>query len=380
MNKPAFFLASCASILALCLASQSPAAWLKWEQERDATEDVACVDSETYPMTTPEGEVIQVDLRAADDFIATDDSPIYSILVSGEYTSYLPSESGWVFRPTSNLPTAFIMRLYANQPLGGGSGMPGDLITEVEVPDANIPISFVKTVWNYDHYAHIFSFNIMLDQPWVVVKGDTYWLSVQAKFDHDPELNDEYCGWAWDSANPETIPGGNLLDGGHYSADGGNFWNYVQYSAPNKYTGMYINLAFDLFSSPLEVSPATMPANRATNVSIKAAPPIGMLYTAFVIARLQNGQIISFVRRSTRTTRKSAATTISVPCGIKKGLIPLVSNYPALTDPIQAELFSSPVALDAGTYVVKAAFFDPTKPITGEDDAYLLGTQTLVVE
>lgn len=377
MKKSAFCLASCASIFTLCLAAPS-SAWVKWSQWVD-TNDLTCVDSETYPMTTPDGTVVQIDDRVADDWINTNSSPIESIQWMGEYTSYLPYEPGSVSPPQSGLPTGFILRLYTNFPLGQGLAMPRDLIEEVAVPMANVCCSFFKTVPNYDHYAHIFIYHVMLDRPWMAEKGAIYWLSVQATFDHDPDDNDEFCGWAWDSTTPGTRDGRELLDGGHASYNGGT-WQYVRYGPPNQYTGMAIDFAFNLYSSPIEVSPATAPANTATNVSISATPPLVISFTGFLIVLMPDGEIISFVPASGKAPKKGAVTTISVPCGIKKGIVPLVSNFPALTEPIQADLFNNTVVMPAGTYVLKAGFFDSTKPITGEKDAYMLGTQTLVVQ
>jgi hypothetical protein len=86
-------------------------------------------------------------------------------------------------------------------------------------------------------------------------------------------------------------------------------------------------------------------------------------FTAYAVIILPNGSMLN-------------ARTLDTP------LRPVVTNIPSLSAPFQFPLLSTtiPPGAPKGIYEIVAAFFDPTKPITGRGDAFLDVSATFAIE
>ncbi len=86
-------------------------------------------------------------------------------------------------------------------------------------------------------------------------------------------------------------------------------------------------------------------------------------FTAFAVIILPNGSMLN-------------ALTLDTP------LTPVATNVPSLSVPFTFPLINTTISAGAptGTYELLVAFFDPTRPITGRYDAFLVGSKTFSIQ
>ena len=268
------FCTALVAVIALCLPAWSATPIAKWSQPVDTTNPTSW-PSETYPVTIPSPGTL--DWRVADDWKCPDGTPITHVKWWGQYHPYLDAQAGPVVAPTTNAPTAFWLRQYANDAADPANTKPGALIKEVEIPIADCNQTYVQSVKNPGSdpatYTHIFSYEAALVLPWAQTKDSIYWLSVQAKFAVEPVWADGFLHWDWMST-----PTGDFLGTGLSSGDAGANWSNP--FAPDK-----VNFAFELLiPAPLVVVPGTLTTGQTFSVYVALTEDITQPFDFYILA------------------------------------------------------------------------------------------------
>lgn len=315
------FCAALAAVFALCGPAWSQGQLVaKWSQPVDTTNPTG-FPSETYPTTIPSPGTL--DWRVADDWKCADGASIAVIKWWGQYHPYLDTQPGPVEAPTTNAPTAFILRQYANDATVPTATKPGALIKEVEVPLADCDQTYVQSVpWPTDpaKYIHIFSYEAAVVLPWPQEQGSTYWLSVQARFATEPVWAEGFLHWEW-----LNTPTADFLGKGLFSTDGGATWL-------NPTDPVTTNYAFELdalASLAMVPSALTVGQNFSVYLALTAAvtqpfdfyllvdTPAG-LYTLYLNGKIQKG--IAPLYRNVPSFKKGFVTTVRPPVNIPAGM------------------------------------------------------------
>ena len=300
--KSLAFYAALVAVVALCLPAWSAAPIVKWSQPVDTT-NPAGFPSETYPVTIPTPGTL--DWRVADDWKCTDGTPITHVRWWGQYHPYLDTQAGPVVAPTTNAPTSFWLRQYANNATDPANTEPGTLIKEVEIPIADCNQTYVQSVKINDTpaYIHIFSYEATLILPWTQEKDSIYWLSVQAKFAVEPVWADGFLHWEW-----LNTPTADFLGKGLVSTDGGNTW-------ANPSDPATTNFAFEmLVPAPLVLLPSTLTVGQNFSVYLALTQDITQPFDFYILADTPAGPYTLYLNGK-----------------IKKGITPLYKNVQSFT-------------------------------------------------
>jgi hypothetical protein len=247
-----------------------------------------------------------VDGRVADDWKCTDGTPITHVKWWGQYHPYLDAQAGPVVAPTTNAPTAFWLRQYANNAADPANTKPGALIKEVKIPIADCNQTYVQSMpWpsNPTMNIHIFSYEATLVLPWTQEKDSIYWLSVQAEFAVEPVWADGFLHWDWMST-----PAGDFLGTGLSSGDAGANWSNP--FAPDK-----VNFAFELLvPAKLVLLPGALTAGQIFSVYLALVEDITQPFDFYILADTPAGPY-----------------TLSLNGKITKGITPLYKSVPSFT-------------------------------------------------
>ncbi len=267
------FCAALVAVVALCQPAwtQAPPE-VKWSQPVDTTNPFS-YPSETYPVTVPTPTTL--DWRVADDWKCEDGTPITHVRWWGQYHPYLDTQAGPVVAPTTNVPTVFILRQYANDAADPSNTKPGALIKEVEIPIADCNQTYLQSVKINDTpaYIHIFSYEAAIVLPWAQTKDSIYWLSVQAKFATQPVWAEGFLHWEWMST-----PTGDFLGKGLVSTDGGISWS-------NPSSPATTNFAFELLvPAPLVLLPSELIVGQIFSVYLALTEDITKPFDLYILA------------------------------------------------------------------------------------------------
>ncbi|MCX6354858.1 MAG: hypothetical protein NTZ78_08145 [Candidatus Aureabacteria bacterium] len=310
------------------------------------------------------------DMAAADDWRCTNGMPITKFRWWGEYHPYRPDYSGPVDASDIPNPSYFILRLFKNDSSDPAFNKPGEKLYETQVFIEDAHQTFVATVDSHfwspgPYYCHIFSYDVdvaTMELAWWVEKDQIYWFEIQAVFEEVPIAH-----WAWLTTDPSNGANSQAV----VSYDGGATWTKAEYGPGHPDEGKPLNLAFELGPQVVSVNPMTLNASIGTVMSITLNAPVARPFTVYVVGILPNGQMMSFIPAG-RSGGGTAGGVMNFPCTPVSGLKPTAAGVPALTASTSALLFSREVALRAGKYIVKGAFFDPNTQIRSENDAFLL--------
>lgn len=315
------FCAALVALLALCGPAWSQSQLVaKWSQPVDTAHPIG-YPSETYPTTIPSPGTL--DWRVVDDWKCTDGSPIAVIKWWGQYHPYLETQPGPVAAPTTNAPTAFILRQYANDATVPTNTKPGTLIKEVEIPLADCDQTYVQSVpWPTDpaKYIHIFGYEATVVLPWAQEEGSIYWFSVQAKFATEPVWADGFLHWEW-----LNTPTADFLGKGLVSIDGGTTWSNPTEPATT-------NFAFELDAiAPLAMVPSALTVGQNFSVYLALVQDVTQpfdfyllvdspagVYTLFLNGKIQKG--IKPLYRNVQSFTKDFVTTVRPPVKIPAGM------------------------------------------------------------
>jgi hypothetical protein len=353
----------------------------KWSQPVDATLPVGQI-SQTNPQTVPTPATS--DTKAADDWKCPDGTPITVVRWWGDYHQYLPDQSGSV-EPPALLPTSFILRQYANKAADPADPASfekpdGNPIAEVEIPLAKCNQTFVQTVGDTPPYIHIFSYQATLDTPWAQTKDSIYWLSVQAKFDVNPQeqVPIPFMNWEWLNTPPADFLGSGLI-----LWNAAPDWAKVTYGpAPFPYADKVYDFAFEFNPLDITVTPDVIRADQLERVTITVnVPPIGQNFAVYVIVQLPNGQVQSFVPALQAPAPAKGVQDLNIPCLPVRGYDELArGSATTVAQGANVRIFDNDVRLPLGAYLLKCGFFNPTQPIRSENDAFLLSSVEVEVQ
>lgn len=337
------FCTALVAVVALCQTAWTQAPPVaKWSQPVDTTNPTSW-PSETYTTT---------DSRIADDWKCPDGAIITHVRWWGQYHPYLVNQAGPVAAPTTNAPTAFILRQYNNKAADPADptsfGQPdGNPIKEIEIPFADCNQTYFQSVKiSVDPapalYIHIFSYEATIALPWAQTKDSIYWLSVQAKFAVAPDWV-EFGHWEW-----LTTPTADFLGTGLSSSDAGQTWTKL--SDTDK-----LNLAFEIMTpAKLIVLPRALTVGQACEVYLGLFEDITQPFALYILADTPAG-----------------IYTILLNSSIQRGITPIFKSVPSFKQDYVTTLRPS-VKLPAGmkgktvtfyTVIVQAGSMPPvSKP------------------
>jgi len=324
----------------------------------------------TYPVgqvsqTNPVTGFPDQDYRSADDWVCLDGTPIYSITWWGDYHQYLDDNPGPV-NPPDLLPESFILRQYTNDASDPSNAVPGDLITEVEIPIGSCNQEYVQTVPVADSpgvYIHIFKYSVILIDSWVQDLGNTYWISIQAKFAVNPQeqVPIPFIDWEWLNTSPKGFLGTGVV-----SSDGGTSWNSAEYGAGSPYTGREYNFAFELspavytpFNLRLadSILPTTSSLGLRADVIVEGTPYTGVPVLPYIMVNV-NGTPYYILSGNKLATK--ATPYITNGSGKNK----YFKFYYDVNDVVITDIPF--VDLPVGTYTVFGAFLDSDGRLVGQ--------------
>lgn len=344
--------------LLLCGAAMLMAAAIAvpgWSQDQEQSKWQQLPDmNDFYSFTATKDSFFE--LTVADDWMCESGNPIVHVRWWGTYHAYEGGNPGPVEQPpVVDRPSKFVLSWHEDD-----NGKPGTEVASVEIQrdDQNFTEAYYGTAEDWmggAWYDHVFQYDYYLETPWEQKAGETYWLDIQAVFETDGMYH-----WDWVTTKPvdglfniameydetEAVPAWEKLE----------FPNTPGFEHPH--AGKDVNMAFELIvmtpQAQIGLNAAVFNAGETITATFVANEAINQAFTAFAVIILPSGSMLNAI-------------------GLNTPLAPVATNVQSLPAGFSYPLLNTSISQGAplGNYVIVAAFFDPTVPITGRSDAFL---------